>query len=216
MKHSDGLAFATRLTREHAKLSSGAQRVYTLELLALLAAVASVVWTLAAGSFWGLLVAAVLIAMAVRLRRVGDVRSALARAKLAEAQRAINEVFAAALRRCVLFPSVRGRAATRKMWCHDHGQVVGLIGNHDLGMGPVCVRCFRALIPDVAERRFVIRQGFLTPRSPNASISAEAPRSDDRVTAVRQSTLSPAPRPLPTSSRDLADGTGERFPPEAQ
>lgn len=77
------------------------------------------------------------------------------------------------------------KVRTRRARCYQHGLVTMLWPKPRAGLGPVCVRCFRMLIPDTAERRQIVRDDFL-----DTSISAGVSGSGDRVTAARQSPLS--------------------------
>jgi hypothetical protein len=78
------------------------------------------------------------------------------------------------------------KVKTRRLHCYEHGLVTMLWPRKGagLGLGPICVRCFRVLIPDTAERRQIVQDSFL-----NTPISAGVPGSGARVTAGRQSPL---------------------------
>ncbi len=77
------------------------------------------------------------------------------------------------------------KVRTRRARCYQHGLVTMLWPHSSSGLGPVCVRCFRMLIPDTNERRQIVRDDFL-----DTSISAEVSGSGGRVTAARQSLFS--------------------------
>lgn len=76
------------------------------------------------------------------------------------------------------------KVRTRRARCYQHGLVTMLCPHAGLGFGPICVRCFRDLVPDTTERRQIVRDSFL-----NTPISAGVPGSGARVTAGRQSPL---------------------------
>lgn len=79
------------------------------------------------------------------------------------------------------------KVRTRRARCYQHGLVTMLWPKPRAGLGPVCVRCFRMLIPDTAERRQIVRDDFLD-TSISAGVSGSG--SGGSVTAAVQSPFS--------------------------